>query len=130
MTERLHDFAVRYTAAWCSGNPDRVAGFFSPGGTLTVNAGPTAVGRLAIADVARSFMTAFPDLEVILDGVNPDGDAVEYRWMLRGTNSGAGGTGRRVHISGSESWRFGADGLIAESRGTFDEAEYRRQLDA
>jgi hypothetical protein len=27
-----------------------------------------------------------------------------------------------------EQWRIGADGLIEESRGRFDEADYRRQL--
>lgn len=128
MIESLRDFALRYTAAWCSGNPERVAEFFSTNGSLTVNGGPPARGREAIADVARSFMTAFPDLEVMLDGFNADGELVEYRWTLRGTNSGAEGTGRSVRISGMECWRFGPDGLIAASRGTFDEAEYRRQL--
>jgi len=33
-----------------------------------------------------------------------------------------------VHISGFEQWRIGPDGLIAESRGHFDQAEYERQL--
>jgi hypothetical protein len=50
-------------------------------------------------------------------------------WTLVGTNTGPGGTGKRVHISGFEQWRIGADGLIAESRGHFDSAEYQRQLE-
>jgi hypothetical protein len=29
---------------------------------------------------------------------------------------------------GYEEWTIGADGLIAESKGHFDEAEYQRQL--
>jgi uncharacterized protein (TIGR02246 family) len=128
MTESVRDFAIRYTAAWCGGIPEEVAEFFAENGSLTVNAGPAAVGREAIADVARSFMTAFPDLEVILDDVKPDGDLIVYRWTLRGTNCGPGGSGRKVHLSGTESWRFGTDGLIAVSHGAFDEAEYRRQL--
>jgi hypothetical protein len=45
-----------------------------------------------------------------------------------GTHSGPGGSGHRVRISGFEVWRFGADGLIAESRGQFDNNEYQRQL--
>jgi hypothetical protein len=33
-----------------------------------------------------------------------------------------------VHYTGSETWRFGSDGLIASSQGSFDAPEYRRQL--
>jgi hypothetical protein len=33
-----------------------------------------------------------------------------------------------VRISGYEEWRLGADGLIAESKGHFAEADYKRQL--
>ena len=40
----LRDFAVRYTAAWCSQDPASVAAFFSPAASLTVNRAP-AVGR-------------------------------------------------------------------------------------
>jgi len=53
---------------------------------------------------------------------------VHYHWTLIGTNTGPGGTGKRVQISGFEDWRFGADGLVTESAGHFDGAEYERQL--
>ncbi len=53
-----------------------------------------------------------------------------YRWTLTGTNTGAEGDGRRVRISGYEKWTMGPDGLIRESMGHFDDAEYRRQLKA
>ena len=65
----LRDFAERYTAAWCSQAPASVAAFFSPQGSLSVNGGAAAVGRIAISEVAQGFMTAFPDLEVLLDEV-------------------------------------------------------------
>lgn len=125
----LRDFAARYTAAWCSQNPDSVAGFYSPEGSLRVNDGPAAVGRSAIAAVARSFMVAFPDLRVVMTDVRLQAGAPEYHWTLFGTNTGPGGTGRRVGISGFERWSFGSDGLIASSQGHFDAAEYRRQLE-
>ena len=67
-------------------------------------------------------MTDFPDMKVFLDGLSAEGDQFVYRWTLLGTNAGPGGTGKRVHISGYEEWRIGADGLIAESRGHFDDA--------
>ena len=34
---RLRDMAARYTAAWCSQDPARVAAFFAPGGSLRIN---------------------------------------------------------------------------------------------
>jgi predicted ester cyclase len=124
----LRDFAAHYTAAWCSQNPESVAAFFSPDASLRVNDDPAAVGRNAIIQVAQSFMTAFPDLSVMMDDLLRRGDVVEYHWTLIGTNTGPGGTGRRVRISGFETWRFGSDGLIASSQGRFDTPEYRRQL--
>jgi hypothetical protein len=34
-----------------------------------------------------------------------------------------------VRFSGFEEWKIGEDGLIAESQGQFDNAEYQRQLE-
>jgi uncharacterized protein (TIGR02246 family) len=124
----LNDFATRYTAAWCSHDPTRVASFFAETGSLTINAGKPSVGRDAIAAAAQEFMTAFPDMVVTMDRVEADGPGVVYRWTLAGTNTGPGGTGRAVHIRGYEEWTFGADSLIAASQGHFDAAEYQRQL--
>jgi uncharacterized protein (TIGR02246 family) len=126
---KLRAFAARYTAAWCSHNPTSVAAFYSPGGSLTVNSAAPAVGRGAIAEVAQSFMTAFPDLRIVMDEVLVQGDRAEYHWTLIGTNTGPGGTAHRVRISGLELWQIGADGLIASSQGHFDSSEYHRQLE-
>lgn len=126
--QSLEAFAIAYTAAWCSQQPGQVAAHYSPEGTLTINGGPPAVGRTAITEAAQSFMTAFPDLQVIFDQLSLDGPQPIYHWTLIGTNTGPGGTGRRVKISGYESWQMGTDGLISASLGHFDAAEYARQL--
>jgi uncharacterized protein (TIGR02246 family) len=126
---QLREFATRYTAAWCSKDPAAVAAFFSPSGSLTVNNGNPALGRNQITELARSFMTTFPDLKVIMDDLRVETDGAEYHWTLIGTNSGPGGTGHKVRISGFERWRMGEDGLIASSQGHFDADEYRRQLE-
>ena len=89
-----------------------------------------SLGRAAITAAAQGFMTAFPDMVVTIDGVEVRGEGAVYRWTLTGTYSGPGGSGRPVRISGYEEWRFGADGLIAESKGHFDAADYERQLRA
>lgn len=124
----MNDFAERYTAAWCSQDPAQVAAFFSPEGSLQVNDGAPAVGRDAITQVARSFMTAFPDLLVEMDKLMASGQVFVYHWTLTGTNTGPGGTGRRVRISGFEQWTMAEDGLIGTSLGQFDVADYVRQL--
>lgn len=124
----LDRFAREYTAAWCSQDAARVASFFAPDGSLTINAGEPARGTQAITAAAQGFMTAFPDLVVTMDGLDVGGDRVVYRWSLTGTNDGPGGTGRAVRISGHEEWTLGPDGRIASSLGHFDEAEYQRQL--
>jgi hypothetical protein len=126
--DQLLDFATRYTAAWCSQNAANVAAFYSIDGSLSINNGASATGRPAITEVAQSFMTSFPDMQVMLDEVRVQGDRPEYHWTLIGTNIGPGGTGHKVRISGVESWQFGDDGLIFSSVGQFDDAEYRRQL--
>ena len=125
---QLTDFAMRYTAAWCSQNPASVAAFFEEGGSLKINEGVPSVGRTAIAAAAQDFMTTFPDMVVRMDGIDLDGSHAVYRWTLNGTHTGPGGTGNTVRISGYEEWIISADGLIAESKGHFDEGEYQRQL--
>jgi SnoaL-like polyketide cyclase len=129
MPSDLEEFARRYAKAWCSQNPDSVASFFAEGGSLSVNDDAPAVGRPAIAEVARSFMTDFPDMVVTMDELLRKPQGVEFHWTLTGTNSGPGGTGKRVRISGFEEWQIDANGLVARSKGHFDAAEYGRQLE-
>ena len=125
---RLMEFGRKYTAAWCSQDPASVAAFFAEKGSLKINDAPPSVGRTAITAAAQGFMTAFPDMVVAMDSVSLEAGGTVYRWTLTGTNTGPGGTGKAVRINGYEEWTFGADGLIAESTGHFDEAEYNRQL--
>ena len=90
----LNDFATRYTAAWCSQSAASVASFFAEHGSLQVNDGSPAVGRVAITGVAQGFMTSFPDLVVRLDRVIVNNARITYYWTLTGTNTGPGGSGK------------------------------------
>jgi len=110
-TTALNAFGQRYAQAWCSQDPERVAGFYAKGGSLRVNEDAPSVGRKAIA------------------GVAVESRGTVFRWTLTGTNHGPVGSGHRVRISGFEVWRLDADGLIAESKGHFDAAEYARQIE-
>ena len=124
----LRNFAERYTEAWCSQNAASVAEFFVPNGSLTINDGAPVIGRAAITAAVQSFMTGFPDLRVMMDSVLVEGQRSVYRWTLEGHNTGPGGTGAFVRISGHEEWRIGEEGLIAKSLGRFDAADWERQI--
>jgi uncharacterized protein (TIGR02246 family) len=128
-SDELSKFAQRYAEAWCSQDPEKVAAFFAERGSISINNGPAAIGRAAIAKEAKAFMTTFPDMIVTFDKLEPRGDATAFHWTLIGTNNGPGGTGNKVRISGHELWKIDNDGLIAESLGHFDAAEYERQLE-
>ena len=124
----LTKFATRYAEAWRSQIPESVAAFFAENGSLSINDGPPAVGRAAITKVARGFMRDLPDMIVTKDDVTHESDGTKFHWTLTGTNTGPGGAGKRLRISGYELWKIDEDGLIAESKGHFDSAEYDRQL--
>jgi uncharacterized protein (TIGR02246 family) len=125
---KLTDLATRYAAAWSSQNPASLASFYAENGSLTVNDGAPSVGRAAITATAHGFMAAFPVMVVKMDVVSQEGSDAIFRWTWTGTNTGPGGTGNAVRISGYEEWMIGADGFIEESKGHFDETEYQRQL--
>ena len=126
---KMKEFAARYTDAWCSQNPASVASFFAENGSLKINSSAPSVGREAITKDAQGFMTAFPDLKVEMDSLSTRNKNYVYYWTLTGTNKGPGGTGKSVRINGYEEWTMNSNGLIAESRGHFNEAEYNHQLE-
>jgi uncharacterized protein (TIGR02246 family) len=125
---RLVDFASRYTAAWCSHDASRVATLYSETGSLAINGGAPAAGRQAVEAAVQSFMSAYPDLVVKFDRLEPKGNRVLYHWTFIGTNNGPGGTGNQVRISGYEDWMIGSDGLIADSRGHYDAQDWDQQV--
>ena len=120
--QHISQLARAYTEAWCSRDPARVAGHYVPGGMIAINGGDPA----RIADVAEAFIAAFPDIEVLMDDLvfREDG-RVEYRWTFTGTSAE---TGKSVRVPGYEEWTIAPNGLISESHGHYDQAEYDRQL--
>src|SRR4051812_16790454 len=112
----LRQFAADYAAAWCSRDPEAVVAFYARDACISVNGGTPA----PIAQVARAFMHGFPDMLVTFDRLEPRPDGTAFHWTLTGTNTGPGGTGKKVQITGYELWNFNSDGLIAESSGHFD----------
>lgn len=127
--DRVREIATAYTAAWNRLDPAGVASFHDETSSLKVNDAEPAVGREAIAEVAQGFMTAFPDMLLVMDSIRVTESGAEYHWTYIGTNTGPGGTGKAVRFSGYEAWTLGEDGLITRAVGHFDEEEYGRQLE-
>jgi hypothetical protein len=75
-------------------------------------------------------MASFPDMVVRLVELRQTKGQVEFHWHWTGTNTGPGGTGNAVDLRGYEKWTLDKDGLILESHGNMDDAEYQRQLNA
>lgn len=120
-------FATRYAAAWSGKDPVAFGTFYEEAGSLIVN-GSASAGRAAIVETARSYMAAFPDMVVRMDSLREESGASVFHWTWTGTNTGPGGTGKAVNLTGYERWTFSANGLILKSDGHFDNDEYQRQL--
>lgn len=121
---RITAFAKQYADAWSSHDPEKVAAFYCRNGSISVN----GASPVPIAEVARGFVGDFPDMVVTFDKLEKTPSGTEFHWTFTGTNTGPGGTGKRVRISGYELWQIGNDGLIAKAEGHFDSTEYERQL--
>ena len=75
--------------------------------------------RLPFWDVAGSFMAAFPDMVISMDDViECEDEHIEYHWTLDGKNTGPGGTGNHVRMSGFETWTMCSTACVASSVGT------------
>jgi len=122
-SDELKKFAERYAEAWCSHDPNAVVAFYAKNASITLNDG----AQTPIAEVAQSFMRDFPDMIVTFDKLELRGDGCAFYWTLTGTYAQ---NGNRVRISGYEVWKIDTDGMIAESKGHFDAADYERQLSA
>lgn len=126
--DKMVKFGQEYTDAWNSKVPEKMAAFYAEDGTLIVNNGTPAVGRKQLAETAKSYMDAFPDLELTMDSLTMEKGTYRYYWTFKGTNSGPNGTGNKVDFSGFEEWTMNKHGLVQKSIGTYDAEEYEKQL--
>jgi predicted ester cyclase len=126
--EKMVEFGKKYTAAWNSKKPEKMASFYAEDGSLSVNNGTPAAGRDQLAATAKSYMDAFPDLKLTMDSLVVDSQTYKYYWTFEGTNTGPGGTGNKVVFSGFERWTMNKEGLIQKSIGSYDAEDYNRQL--
>ncbi len=120
----LDKFGNRYAKAWSS-DPESVAAFYAEGGSYFINDDAPSVGRKEIADLARAYLTAIPDMQATMDKMVAQPHGAEFHWTITGTSAEAG---KPIRLSGYEVLTFGSDGLITESKDIYDAAEFDRQV--
>ena len=125
----VRSMAEEYSAAWCNRDAGAVASFFAPEGSRTINGGRPAKGRDGDRGLGAGVHDGLPRSRG--HARQPCGPRRSFRVLVdahRHDNSGPGGMGYPVKISGKETWRLNGDGDIVESQGRFDQADYDRQV--
>jgi hypothetical protein len=123
--DQVRDFARSYTEAWCSHDPARVAAHFVPGGTIAINGGdPTE-----ITGVARSFIDAFPDIEVFMDDIVFRNETVEFHWTFTARTRDPTAPERPCGSQALRSGHSATTGSSSNRRATTTRNEYDRQLE-
>ena len=122
--EQATELARAYTAAWNTGKPDAVAGFFTPEGQIIINDGEPWLGRTGVAQMASGFFADVPDLALTCDGVRVAGNHVIYLWTFTGTHATSK---RKLRVTGWEEWDLDASLKVVISCGWFDADDYARQ---
>ena len=122
--EQATELARAYTAAWNTGKPDAVAGFFTSEGQIIINDGEPWLGRAGVAQMASGFFADVPDLALTCDGVRVAGNHVIYLWAFAGTHATSK---RKLRVTGWEEWDLDASLKVVISCGWFDADDYARQ---
>ena len=130
-------FTEALTAAWNSGNIDRIAARYADDAVLDHVLFPEPLrGRAAIAQVEGGMFAAFSDIDWKVVNTVGGGDALALEWVVKATHTGEmptpegplAPTGRRITIRGSSHMRLTQSGAIASEHRYLDGAGMFAQL--
>ena len=121
----LEELAKRYTDAWNSRAPEKVAAFHAEASSIVINRGEPSVGHSGVTEMAAGFHADVPDLHLTCDGVRGAGTHVVYMWTFTGHHAE---TGNPLNVSGWEEWDLNDDMKVTSSLGWFDGEDYDRQV--
>lgn len=100
--DELKSFGNKYEAAWRSLLPEIPFSYQAKECTVTVNDGEPMIAAEERLGGIIGFMEAFPDLLITMRDIVEEDRGTVFYWNLKGTNTGAGGTGNKVDIDGCE----------------------------
>lgn len=121
----LEALAQRYTDAWNSKVPEKVASFHTSSSSIVINRGDPSVGHAGLTEMAAGFHADVPDLRLSCDGIRGAGKHVVYIWTFTGHHSE---TGNALKVQGWEEWELDDEMKVTSSLGWFDGEEYDRQV--
>jgi steroid delta-isomerase-like uncharacterized protein len=130
-------FTEALTAAWNSGDIDRIAARYADDAVLDHVLFPEPVrGRAAIAQAEGGMFAAFSEIDWKVVNVVGDGDALALEWVVKATHTGAmptpegplAPTGRRITVRGSSHMRVTSGDRIASEHRYLDGAGMFAQL--
>jgi len=121
-----------FEQAWVRGDLSAYERFVDPDQVLHLAGFPEPFrGRDAALGWARTYRSAFPDIELTIETVLAEGDHVALRWHStqthRGAYLGVAPLGTRVTMTALQMFRF-ADGKIVEVWLMFDPLNVMQQL--
>ena len=121
----VEKMAMEYTAAWNSGNAEKVVAFYAEGAGIVINRGEPHIGRAAMIAMVEGFYSAVPDLKLTCDSIRVGGDHAIFQWTFTGHDSE---TKNPLSVSGWEEWDLTDTPQVARSLGWFDAEDYARQI--
>jgi steroid delta-isomerase-like uncharacterized protein len=128
--QQLKPLVDKYVDVWNGGNLDQLDAIFAPNFVRHVNFLPDVQGAAGVKKVVSEFRAAYPDLKLVVDDGVYTENASAGRWILTGTNTGAGAmppTGKSVKIWGIAIHHY-ANGKITEEWVGYDSQSMMEQL--
>lgn len=132
-TEQEFDYRKYIDSVYNAHDPDAVDRFFTPDVIVHSVAPDVESGRGTdyLKELARTLITAFPDVKLTVEEVVREGDRLAARVTVEGTHKGefAGikPTGRTIKVANFAVYRI-RDGKIAEMWSLVDTTQLRVQL--
>ena len=123
--DTAHRIAKEHCEAWTSLSPDAVAKRYSASTSFSMNYGEPMLTRNEIADMAKGFMTDYPDLILTCDNVLVADHHMVYAWTFEGHHQE---TGKFVRFSGWEEWDLDDNLKVIKSLGWYDVEDYNQQI--
>ncbi|MGI9351875.1 MAG: nuclear transport factor 2 family protein [Rhizobiaceae bacterium] len=117
--------ADAHCAAWTSMSADKVAERYAETTSFGMNGGEPMTTRAEISEMARGFMSDFPDLVLSCDSVLVADHHMVYAWTFEGQHAG---TGNKIRFSGWEEWDLNDELKVTKSLGWYDVEDYNQQV--
>lgn len=134
MSEQNKQLVSEFWATASKNDVDGLAAFYRQDVAYHGTQGDERRGRAAALELARTYLSAFPDMHLEVEQLVAEGDCVAARVRATGTHTGEllgmAPTGRRVDLRWIMNMMRIADGRIVEEWEVWDQTDLMRQLGA